>query len=81
MRARLTVEENLFLKRLSRSWRETAFLQPVGVKHTGVLVGPHNGHLWGHKKLIDPNWPKHFCSYPPLILCCVVLSHQMKVLL
>ena len=45
IKAGLTIEEELFLHCISCSMRETAFLEPLRVKHTSVLVGPHNGHL------------------------------------
>lgn len=74
--ARLTVDEKLFLHCLSGSRREAAFLQPLCVKHTSVLVGPYNGHLCRDKKLTDPKMAKWFSSFsmfPPQ--CFVVISH------
>lgn len=43
----LTVVEQLLLQSFSSSWRETAFFQPLGLKHAGVLVRPHDGDLGG----------------------------------
>lgn len=50
-RVRHTIEEKLLLQGLSGSCRETASLQPVCLKDAGVLLRPHNSHLWGGKIL------------------------------
>lgn len=49
---KLTIEEQLFLHCLSGSIRKTAFLQPLCIKHTHVLVGPHNGNLRKHNYIL-----------------------------
>lgn len=54
MKAGLTIEEKLFLHCLSGSRREAAFLQPLCIKDTDVLVGPYDGDLWRDESLL--NW-------------------------